>query len=259
MKKVLSKSEVAHYWANQIQESGRVSGGNFYFNNKTIYSYGSHFPIACIADKPGFILITTRSYSNTTASQISEVKSAVSHKELIYCYDPKEALSGNHAQNISEFEASAKSISLNLPKSTKPVKYLEQIAEQKTMLMKYVEFFNLKLSTYNKLHYINIVTKEGAIIASEKEQKKLDKERKEADKRRAEHEAEQLINDQENLLKWRKFQGSYKTNPSIRFSTIGWSFLRINKKNNSIETSKNITIPVKIAERYYKWLKNKLK
>lgn len=38
-------SQVAHLWANQLQESARNSG-NYYFNGDAIYSYGSHFMIA---------------------------------------------------------------------------------------------------------------------------------------------------------------------------------------------------------------------
>ena len=37
---------VAHLWANKSQDSARESGGRFYFVGDTIYSYGSHFPIA---------------------------------------------------------------------------------------------------------------------------------------------------------------------------------------------------------------------
>lgn len=258
MKNVLNKSEVAHYWANQIQQQGSVSAKNFYFEGKTIYSYGSHFPIACISDRLGYVLITTRSYSNTTASHISEVKSAASHKELIYCYNPLEALKGNHDENIGKFELTARQISYNLPKSTKPIKYLNRIAEQKAMLMKYVEFFNLKTSLLKKLHYINIVTKEGAIKATEKELKQQAKQQKEAELKRLEHQKQQLEADKLRLSQWRKFQKQYKTEAFIRLSVLEESYLRINKTNQTIETSKDITIPIKIAERYYNWLKKQL-
>ena len=36
---------VAHLWAHRAQESA-PQRGNFYFDGDTIYSYGSHFPIA---------------------------------------------------------------------------------------------------------------------------------------------------------------------------------------------------------------------
>lgn len=61
---------VAHLWAHQAQDSARIGGrGNFYFEGDTIYSYGSHFPIARhVETKRGrAVLFTTRDYSVTTS------------------------------------------------------------------------------------------------------------------------------------------------------------------------------------------------
>ena len=46
MKTVFKIDEVAHIWANQTQNEGRTSANNFYFRDRAIYSYGSHFCIA---------------------------------------------------------------------------------------------------------------------------------------------------------------------------------------------------------------------
>lgn len=43
---VFANAMVAHVWAQRTNSSGRSSNGNFYFEGDTIYSYGSHFPIA---------------------------------------------------------------------------------------------------------------------------------------------------------------------------------------------------------------------
>ena len=51
MKKVVSKSEVAHLWANQIQDEARDSRKSFYFEGRTIYSYGAHFTIAVLDEQ----------------------------------------------------------------------------------------------------------------------------------------------------------------------------------------------------------------
>jgi hypothetical protein len=40
------REDVAHVWAHQLQSHARNKRGNFYFQGDTIYSYGSHFPIA---------------------------------------------------------------------------------------------------------------------------------------------------------------------------------------------------------------------
>ena len=45
MRKLLKNhSEVAHFWANQVQGQGKSS--NMFFEDGIIYSYGYHFPIA---------------------------------------------------------------------------------------------------------------------------------------------------------------------------------------------------------------------
>jgi hypothetical protein len=49
-RKVFSNAMVAHVWAQQTNDDGRSSNGNFYFSGRVIYSYGSHFPIAAFVD-----------------------------------------------------------------------------------------------------------------------------------------------------------------------------------------------------------------
>ena len=72
--------EIAHLWFHEAQTSARNSQGNFYFEGATIYSYGSHFPIARIirnAKGQKAVLLTARKYSNTTAKHVSAVNSAI--------------------------------------------------------------------------------------------------------------------------------------------------------------------------------------
>jgi hypothetical protein len=81
---------IAHLWMNKRQESARNSGGNFYFNGDTIYSYGSHFPIARHVEKEAgdtAVLMTYRGYSNTTSKHIWMVERAI-HGKKIYVYRP---------------------------------------------------------------------------------------------------------------------------------------------------------------------------
>jgi hypothetical protein len=80
-KQVFRTGEIAHLWANRKQESARNPSKNFYFEGDTIYSYGSHFPIARhINDK--VIFFTTRSYSNTTSKHINHVKYAIPNNKI---------------------------------------------------------------------------------------------------------------------------------------------------------------------------------
>ncbi len=106
-KQVFPTDEVAHIWASQRQDSARNSAHNFYFNDRTIYSYGSHFPIAEIMkDKPNVIFFTTHSYSNTTSKHISLVRRAIpDYINTIYVNDPKDVVLYNSTfwKNIEYF------------------------------------------------------------------------------------------------------------------------------------------------------------
>ena len=65
-------AEVAHFWANQVQEEGRA--GNMFFEGDVIYSYGKHFPIATFTTTPSgqkVILFNAASYSISTSQHQS--------------------------------------------------------------------------------------------------------------------------------------------------------------------------------------------
>src|SRR6267378_6539904 len=95
-KHVFDTGEIPHLWAHKVQESARNAQGNLYFGGDTIYSYGSHFPIARhVVDNPtkknpkSAILFTTRSYSVTTSGHISAVRSAIPKDvPVFHVYNP---------------------------------------------------------------------------------------------------------------------------------------------------------------------------
>lgn len=77
-------SQLAHVWAQQVQEYGSSSNSRFYFQGDTIYSYGSHFPIArfvkkadALGEYPGIVFFTTREYSVTTSGHKHLVRGAL--------------------------------------------------------------------------------------------------------------------------------------------------------------------------------------
>ena len=70
----MNNTQVAHLWASGSKASGK--GSNFYFEGGTIFSYGSHFPIARRITE-GFYLITEKGYSNSTSRHISYTRKAI--------------------------------------------------------------------------------------------------------------------------------------------------------------------------------------
>jgi hypothetical protein len=111
MKHVFSSPDIiAHLWASQQQEDARTPHNNFYFNGATIYSYGSHFPIAHhVTGKPNVVLFTTQGYSVTTSKHISIVRRAINYKTVVYCFKPKvsRAYTPEFWENVQHFYNSA--------------------------------------------------------------------------------------------------------------------------------------------------------
>lgn len=70
--------QVAHNWAHRTGRAHR--GFNMYHDDETVWSYGSHFPIARhVTDRNGkaCVLLTTRNYSISTTSHKSKVLRAI--------------------------------------------------------------------------------------------------------------------------------------------------------------------------------------
>lgn len=85
VKVVYNTGEIAHLWAHQKVKEARNRQGNFYFFGDTIFSYGSHFPIAKIVtrDRKKVVLFTVREYSQMTAQHKWMVRDACKHMPVL--------------------------------------------------------------------------------------------------------------------------------------------------------------------------------
>lgn len=83
-KQVYSREMVAHLWANRSQDSARDPGGRFYFTGARLFSYGSHFVIACHVDTVdgARVLWNDAGYSVTTGRHQTEARRALSSWQL---------------------------------------------------------------------------------------------------------------------------------------------------------------------------------
>ena len=94
MKTIFTGRELPHIWASQAQDNGRTSNGNMFFAGSVIYSYGSHFPIACfVTDKAASacVLFTSRDYSNTTGWHKSRVRWAIKDSVPVFTVELRSA------------------------------------------------------------------------------------------------------------------------------------------------------------------------
>jgi hypothetical protein len=113
-KYVYDTGEIPHLWAHRTQEEARNRQSNLYFTGDTIYSYGSHFPIArYVTNDAGerAVLLTTATYSVTTSSHCSAVRFAIPSGIPIFhvpnvChgrYSGSELAADDHAGNLADY------------------------------------------------------------------------------------------------------------------------------------------------------------
>lgn len=76
---VYDNAMVAHVWAQGTEESGRSHNGQFYFEGKRLYSYGSHFLVGLILDS-GEVLLNASTYGITTTRHQSYASYATHHR-----------------------------------------------------------------------------------------------------------------------------------------------------------------------------------
>jgi hypothetical protein len=244
MKKVFTDiSQVAHLWANQLQDEARNTG-NFYFDGSTIYSYGGHFPIAKHVEVNGqkAVLFTTRGYSNTTARHISVTRQAANHLNVIKCYNPNTT----HEENFNSWKVNAELVAAKLPKAKKPEKYLNELEYINSQANKYAQFFGLELPA-NLSAILSIKDKNEYNAYHEQKTAILEAERLKL-------EAELKKQHKKALIDW-------KAGKTHRLYTrIETDYLRVNEEAARVETTQAVQIPMELAKRlFYSIKENTLK
>ena len=236
MKRVVDKQTVAHLWANREQDFANTANGSLYFERDCIYSYGSHFMIARhVTNSTGVqaILMTERTYSKTTSSQVTMVRQASRHLRTLYVPDPDMRTEDLFEQWFSEIRRTAD----NLSKARKPEKYIWEVQHIFSKVKAYADFFDAKIPPY---------LEEAGQIGSEEEYAEV--LRREMELRKVQEEKERKLRlrlQKVRLLKWRAFQAS-------RLSTVdGFDYLRFNQSTGRVETSQGVEIPAGIAQRFY--------
>ena len=144
MRTVFSNDMVAHVWAQQNQHEGRTSSGNFYFIDKTLYSYGSHFIVGKFEEFKGkrCILMSTRSYSVTTAGQQSIARQAIRNTPLPVFYVPCPEEFGVKNKTIWDRDIAAL-LKKAATARTKRESIMQEVTDLAAMANSYADFFEL--------------------------------------------------------------------------------------------------------------------
>ena len=207
--------EIPHLWAHRTQEEARNRQGNLYFIGDTIYSYGSHFPIARhVVSEAGerAVLLTTATYSVTTSSHCSAVRSAIPSGTRIFhvpivChgrYNGSELTTNDHAGNLADY---AERIEKHVITSARArSSYAKEWNHERAVRLRdeafaYSAFFGLPVPSIPEVPELD----SEALTAIRKREAKRAAEKAEQTKR---ERAEAIVRQQELITKWRAGQHS---------------------------------------------------
>ena len=246
-KHVFETGEIPHLWAPRTQEEARNRQGNLYFTSDTIYSYGSHFPIARhVTNDAGerAVLFTTATYSVTTSSHCSAVRSAIPLGIAVFhvpnvChgrYSGSELTADDHAGNLADYAERIEKYVITSARARSS--YAKEWNHDRAVRLRdeafaYCAFFGLPVPNISEVPELD----SEALTAIRKREAKRTAEKAEQTKR---ERAEAIIRQQELITKWRAGQYSgclYDVPPMLRID------------GNEVVTSRGARFPVSNAKR----------
>ena len=246
-KHVFDTGQIPHLWAHRTQEEARNRQGNLYFTGDTIYSYGSHFPIARhVTNDAGerAVLFTTATFSVTTSGHCSAVRSAIPSGIPAFhvpnvChgrYSGSELTADEHTGNLADYtERIEKHVITSARARSSYAKEWnhEHAVHLRDEAFAYCAFFDLPVPNIPEVPELD----SDALRAIRKREAKQAAEKAEQTKR---ERAEALVRQQELIAQWRAGQYSgcfYDIPPMLRI--VG----------DEVQTSRGARFPITHAKR----------
>ena len=224
---------VAHLWAHKAQKSAR-NGGNVYFDGDTIYSYGSHFPIARhVETRHGrAVLFTTRDYSVTTSGHKWTVLGACKHLTVFHVQHPTDTdRKAQFAEYRERYLALARKYSR--ARSNKPW-ILGSLRDLVDEANRFAQFFGLRCRLSLPDDLSGMVAECQAIEKREK-----------ARKQRA--EAKRAREEQERIRQW--------ANGETDYCPSNGQAIRLRVKDDELQTSRGARVPLDHAIKAFRVIK----
>jgi len=244
-------AECAHHWSAHKQREGR--SGNTYFRDGVFYSYGAHFPAAAHHVRKGsrLILVTTRTYSSSTAGHMSDVRRAL-HGSAVPVYRVDNVLAGTAAEHRANFRAMELEASEMLAKSERARGNAVSLLDSALDLFRdadlYAQAVGLKNRTTppsaEEVAGRRIIARERVRIAEAAEAERIRRsgERWEREQQaREQREAEAVAKWQENLTAWQEMRSN--DTPGRR-PGHGEGFAYVRVRGRILETSWSASVPL---------------
>lgn len=234
-----SHQELAHVWAqNNHEATWRAKGSNMLFVGPRIYSWGDHFCIARILPS-GVAVYGRHKYSSSTGKHQSIVRGAISHRTVVYCYDPDDSAANNMA-------VARKDVAAALVEGENKKRREHTRAACKAQALKFAEEANAYLAALPDDEKVGVKPidlstldhiREEALRAAE-----LAKAAYEV------HQKKKLEAERTKLVEWR----AHEYHGYLNMITA----LRLSKDGTEVETSRGASIPVTHAKRLWPLIEN---
>lgn len=198
MRHVYPNHEVPHLWAHESQEEARNSTGSLYFQGPTIYSYGSHFPIArhvTNGRSERAVLFTTAHHSVTTSGHCSAVARAIPPNVPVFRVPHLRNSWDNLPNHTDNVESYVRRISELLGKAKRARVnrdwHQREALRLREQLQRYVAFFDLSDVTFPKSDELDAL--QSWITAhQEEERQRREEAARLADEQRRREQADQI-------------------------------------------------------------------
>lgn len=226
MKTVVQSREVAHLWAHKAQSEARNANRSMFFTDSTIYSYGSHFPMAKhVTNKRGenAILFNERSYSVTTSKHQGYVRQSIPHGSLVFTVpslDERYSREPNNDTNIKYYRTT---IQNNLESAARARKQFSR-----DYLIRNANRLANELQAYGKFFGIKVPKIKLPEVSD------LDALKKELSARAAKQAAKQRRENAQQIREWRAGERSHVSSPDTMLRIVG----------SDVETSRGARFPV---------------
>lgn len=226
MKTIHTPEMVAHLWANKAQPRAQNLTHTLYFEGDTIYSYGVHFPIA--RHVRGAVLLTTRTYSSTTARHVAIVRQACNHLPTFNA-----DLEATPRQQVGNYQAQYKALVGKYSKARNRSRILANLRELVSEANRYAEFCGLRARLTLPDDFAGMVAQCQAI-------ERRDKIRKQRQARKQEREAQLRIQE------WVDGKSDYC--PS-------YGAIRLRIKGDELQTTRGARVPLAHAVKAYRTIR----
>ena len=267
----MNNSQVAHVWANQSKTTAK--GSNFFFNNKSIYSYGHHFEVARLVQtekgNKTIALLEPRTYSNSTNRHQSLARNAVHglHESFDFQLPSYDLTKDDFLRAFERFE---KLVIDSLKKSQRAIKYkalhIREAVNAVDQWNKLKTYFPTLTKGIKKLKALD-QEQIDKLVESEKKQKAIEakKRKKEIDAKvklwlnhdinSLPHDAKTMIRQKASIIRANTKDGIMKAKLKSNGKSTTMYFKPEIRLLDEIETSRGAIVPLDHARVFFNAIK----